>query len=83
VILNVFFTDGSYFTRDGVENTRNSHLWGRDNPHGTVENNYQHCFSVNVLCVLIGEQLIGPYVFPQRLTGAIYANFCEMNRQHP
>jgi len=55
--------------------TRNSHLWGRDNPHGTIESNYQHRFSVNVWCGVIGDQIIGPYIFPQRLTGAIYANF--------
>ena len=75
VIGNVLFTDEAYFTRDVINNTRNSHLWGRDNPHGTVENNYQHRFSVNVLCGLICDQLIGPYVFPQRLTGALYAKF--------
>jgi hypothetical protein len=54
--------------------TRNSHLWGRDNPYGTVKSNYQHRFSVNVWFSLIADQLIGPYIFPQRLTGAIYAN---------
>ena len=75
VIHNVLFTDEAHFTCDGVNNTRNSHLSGRDNPHGTVESNYQHCFSVNVWCGIIGDQLIGPYIFPQRLTGAIYANF--------
>jgi hypothetical protein len=74
VICNVFFTDETHFTRDGVNNTRNSLLWGRDNPHGTVESDYQHRFTVNVWCGLIGDQLIGPYIFPQRLTGAIYAN---------
>ena len=75
VIRNVLFTDEANFTRDGVNNTRNSHLWGRDNPHGTIESNYQHRFSVSVWCGVIGDQLIGPYIFPQRLTGAIYANF--------
>jgi hypothetical protein len=40
VIRNVLFTDEANFTRDGVNNTRNSHLWGRDNPHGTIESNY-------------------------------------------
>jgi hypothetical protein len=69
VIRNVLFTDEAHFTRIGVNNTRNSHLWGRDNPHGTVKSNYQHRFSVNVWC-----GLIGPYIFPQRLTAAIYAN---------
>jgi len=54
-----------------------SHFWGYDNPHGTVESNYQHRFSVNVWCGVTGDQLIGPYVFPQRLTGDIYANVLQ------
>jgi hypothetical protein len=49
-----------------------SHLWDRDNPHGTAESNYQHSFSVNVWC-----GVIGPYIFPKRLTGDIYANFLQ------
>jgi hypothetical protein len=28
-------------------------------------------------CGVIGDQLIGPYIFPQRLTGDIYANFLQ------
>jgi len=73
-IRNILFTDEAHFTRDGVNNTRNPHLWDRDNPRGTVESNYQHRFSVNVWCGIIGDQLICPYIFP-RLTGDIYANF--------
>ena len=60
-----------HFTRDGANNTRNSHLWDRDNPHGTVENNYQHRFSLNVWCDVTGDQLIGPYIFPQHLTALL------------
>jgi len=71
-----------HFTRDGVNNTRNSHLWDRDNPHGTVESNYQHLFAVNVWCGVIGDHLIGPYILPQRLTGDIYANYLQTNCQH-
>jgi len=74
MIRNILFTDEAHFTRDGFNNTRNSHLWDHDNPHGTVESNYQHRFSVNVWCAVIGDQLTGPYIFPQRLTGDIYAN---------
>ena len=66
-----------HFTRDGANNTRNSHLWDRDNPHGTVENNYQHRFSVNAWCGVIGDQLTGPHIFPQRLTGDIYTNLLQ------
>jgi hypothetical protein len=53
VIRNVLFTDEAHFTCDGVNNTRNSHLWGHDNPHGTIESNYQHRFSVNVWCGVV------------------------------
>ena len=74
MIRNILFTDEAHFTRDGVNNTINSHLWDLDNPHGTVESNYQHRFSVNVWCGVIGDQLTGPYILPQRLTGDIYAN---------
>ena len=77
VIRNVFFNDEVHFTRDAVNNAKNSHSWDRDNPHGTVESNYQHHFSVNVWCGVIGDQLIGPYIFPQRLTGDIYANVLQ------
>ena len=77
MIRNILFVDEAHFTRNGVNNTRNSHLWDRDNPHRTVESNYQHRFSVNVWCGVIGDQLIGPCIFPQRLTGDIYANFLQ------
>ena len=77
VIRNVLFTDEAHFTRDVVDNTRNSHLWNRDNPHGTVASNYQHRFSVDVWCGVTDDQLIGPYIFPQLLTGDIYANVMQ------
>jgi hypothetical protein len=67
----------AHFTHVGVNNTRNSHLWDRDNPHGTVKSNYQHHFSINVWCGVIGDQLIGPNIFPQCLTGDIFANFLQ------
>jgi len=52
-IRNILFSEKAHFTRDGVNNTRNSHLCDRNNPHGTVESNYQRCFSVNVWCGVI------------------------------
>jgi len=67
----------AHFTHNVVNNTRNFHLWDHDNPHGTSESNYQHCFSVNMWCGVIGDQLIRPYVFPQHLTGDIYADFLQ------
>jgi hypothetical protein len=77
MIRNILFTDEAYFTSDGVNNKRNSHLWDRDNHHVTVESTCQHRFSVNVGCGVIGDQLFGPYIFLQRLTGDIYANVLQ------
>ena len=77
MIRNILFTDEAHFTRDGVNNTNNSHLWDRDNPHETVERNYQHRFSVNVWCGVIADQIICPYIFPQRLSDEIYANVLQ------
>jgi len=56
--------------------TRNSQLQDCEKPHGTVESNYQHHFSINVWCVVNGDQMIGPYIFP-RLTGDIYTSFLQ------
>jgi len=44
----VLFTDEASFTRDGINNTHNSHRWSDKNPHAIVERNSQHRFSVNV-----------------------------------
>jgi hypothetical protein len=64
MIRNIFFTDKVHFMRDGVNKTRNSHLWDRDNPHGTVRSHYQYLFAVNVWCDVSDGQLIGLYIFP-------------------
>jgi hypothetical protein len=71
VFRNILSTDEAHFTYDGVNNTRKSHLWDCDNPHETVKSNYQHRFSVNVCCVVIGDRLIDLYIFPLCLTGDI------------
>ena len=59
MICDILFSGKAHFTCDGVNNTRN----------------FQHCLSINVCCGVTGDQLIGLYIFPQRLTVDIYANF--------
>jgi hypothetical protein len=76
MIHNILFTDKAYFTCNGVNETRNCHLWDRDNPHGTVKSHYQYLLDVNMWCDVIGDQLIGPYILP-RVTGDIYANILQ------
>jgi hypothetical protein len=42
-----------------------------------METNLQHCFSINLWCGVLQDQLIGPFVFPGRLTGAVYLQFLQ------
>ena len=62
------FTDESRFNHDDVNNTHNSHVWADDNPHATVESNFQQRFSVNEWCVILDDRLIGPFILEGRLT---------------
>src|SRR5215469_7471821 len=63
------------FTRDGVNNLRNVHMWSHDNPHETSVTNFQRRFTVNVWCGVLGNKLIGTFVFDNNLTGNAYEVF--------
>ena len=71
----ILFTDEAQFNRDGVNNTHNSHVWTDENPHATVESNFQLCFSVNVWCAVLDDQLIGPFILDGHLTREVYLRF--------
>lgn len=73
----VLFTDESCFTRDGIYNTRNFHVWSRVNPHASRIQGNQHRFSVNLWAGVIGDHLIGPHRLPARLNGATYLEFLQ------
>jgi len=68
----IMFTDEAQFNRDVVNNTHNSHVWADENPHATVESNFQQHFSVNVWCAVLDDQLISPFILDGRLTGEAY-----------
>ena len=73
----VLFTDEASFTRTGMFNTHNSHVWSQDNTHATFIRSYQTEFTVNVWAGIINNFLIGPYILPLRLNGNIYCIFLE------
>jgi len=73
----ILFTDEAQFNHDGVNNTYNSHVWADENPHATVESNFQLRFSVNVCCAVLDDQLIGPFILECRLTGEAYLRFLQ------
>ena len=65
----ILFSDKASFTRDGVNNLQNVYTWSHDNPHETSVSNFQRRFTVNVWCGVLGNKLIGPFVFDNNLTG--------------
>jgi hypothetical protein len=69
--------EASFFTRDGINNTHNSHEWSDKNPHAIVETNSKHCFSENMWCGVIDNQLIGSAVLTNRLTARAYVDFLQ------
>jgi len=71
------FTYESQFNRDGVNNTHNSHAWADENPHTSVESNFQQHFSVNEWRAVLDDQLIGPFILEGRLTREAYLRFLQ------
>ena len=71
----ILFTDDATFTRNGINNTRNSHRWSHENPHGIVETNFQRRLPINVWFVMIDDILIGPVILDDRMTRQNYLNF--------
>ncbi|GBM43261.1 hypothetical protein AVEN_154582-1 [Araneus ventricosus] len=53
-------------------NSHNFHVWSEENPHAARTRAAQERFSVNVWAGIVGEHLVGPCLFPERLTGANY-----------
>ena len=71
----VLFTDEASFTREGIVNLHNLHLWSAVNPHVRRQCKHQVRFSVNVWTGILGDHLIGPYILPGRQNGCNYWNF--------
>jgi len=75
----ILFTDEAQFIRDCVNNTHNSHVWADENFHATVESNFQHRFSVNVWCAVLGHKLIGYSSRKNVLQERRTSDFCRRN----
>ena len=69
----ILLIDEAQFTRDGVNNTHDSHVWADENPHATVESNFQQRFSVNLIfvvpCIMFNSEII-----PTRCNNCVYSS---------
>lgn len=71
----ILFTDEANFSRDKIMNFHNNHIWAENNPHAVIEGRHQNQFSVNVWAGIVGDTVVGPHFFPNRLNGEVYYNF--------
>ena len=72
----ILVTDEAQFNRDGINNTHSSQVWADENPHATVESNFQLRFCVNVWCAVLDDQLLGPFIL-EGLIGEAYFRFLQ------
>lgn len=74
-LSNIIFSDEATFTRSGVFNMRNEHVWAENNPHAKKVTHYQHSFKLNVWAATLGNNLLGYHILPGNLTGDMYRQF--------
>ncbi|XP_070522362.1 uncharacterized protein [Cardiocondyla obscurior] len=73
----ILWTDEALFTPNGIFNSKNFILWAHDNPRAVRQGAFQYRWALNVWAGVIADRVIGPYFFPARLNGEIYANFLQ------
>jgi hypothetical protein len=71
----VLAADEVCFTRNGVVNFHNVHVWAQENPHAVRQSNFQQRFSINIWAGIVDNFVTDPHELPARLTGASYYYF--------
>lgn len=78
-LLKILWTDEAMFTRRGVVNFHNYHVWAHENPRAIRPTHFQHEFSVNVWLGIIGDNICGPHILPPRLNAVSFFEFLDEN----
>ena len=62
-VQTILFTDESCFTREGVFNIHNSHIWSSENPNEYVVRSYQHRFSKNLWAGILNDSIVSIHMY--------------------
>lgn len=73
----VLWTDECNFTRRGVVNYHNLHVWSHENPYEIRPSSFQHEFSFNIWLGVLHNTICGPYFLPHRLNSVLFLQFLE------
>lgn len=71
----IIWTDECKFTNCGMFNRHNEHYWAIENPRQFREARPQIRFGLNVWAGIVGDTIIGPYIFEETLNAARYEQF--------
>lgn len=74
-LSKVLWTDECKFTNSGMFNRHNAHYWSSENPRQYRETRPQVRFGINIWIGMLGENLIGPYIYEENLTAERYERF--------
>jgi DNA-binding CsgD family transcriptional regulator len=74
-LKRILWTDEATFTRSGITNHRNVHLWLPENPHAVRPSSFQHEFLVNAWAGMINDVLNGPLILPGTINSARFLEF--------
>ena len=77
IISEILWSDESIFTRDGINNFHNNHVWSLENPHAVRVRNFQHRLSINIWCGIFEGRLLPLLVLPHRLNANSYLEILE------
>lgn len=75
----VIFSDESLFTREGIFNSHNMHMWSDENPRITRLRNFQVRWKLNIWAGIMGTNILGPVILPDILNGVSYLEFLSEN----
>ncbi|XP_066261268.1 uncharacterized protein [Euwallacea similis] len=73
----ILFTDEACFTRTGISNIHNEHVYAEVNPHTAKVRHHQKDFRINVWAGIVDNFIVGPVILPDRLNGENYLNFLK------
>lgn len=75
-LSKIIWTDESKFSREGIFNRHNCHIWSNENPHATREANSQIKFSFNVFCLLMDDQ-VRYLIYDEQLNSRKYVDIIK------
>ena len=70
-LSHVLFSDEANFANTRNVNRHNMYYWANENPRWIRTVPFQHPWSVNCWCGIVGNHFIGPYFLEDRLTGQV------------